>query len=425
MKNELEKLFIKTKTLDEMIKSATVVVDTNVLLSAYQTKPVTFDTILHILQELVDKERLKIPSHVVREFNENRPNRIKEITNELQQFINTIDGIKNTQPPKKLNKILPAIDVLEDSHNEKVIELQQEFNKQLNVLKEQGNAFKEELSALVLKLSDYMDNDPILLKYETIIRESYFDSDVELTEKELEEEGKKRFEKNIPPGFRDKTKTMNKYGDLILWLQICELKEDIVFITFDNKEDWVYKDNKGNVLGARRELVQEYYEKSGGKTVKVLHPGKFIEAYTNENLDKEVKEDLEDYDFNVFINKEKEMQEKNYISSSSKVNGKEILMRFNDRIAQLNNKIYDYMKFIEKELANGKASAAKSIAFRELHSDYIKLCNDIIRADERAKDRVEVDLEGFLIELDKLSLELGELLDKIQRFAMDLILIEN
>ena len=54
---------------------------------------------------------------------------------------------------------------------------------------------------------------------------------------------------------------MNKYGDLIVWLQICELKEDIVFITFDNKEDWVYKDNKGNVLGARRELVQEYYEK--------------------------------------------------------------------------------------------------------------------------------------------------------------------
>ncbi|MCU5582506.1 PIN-like domain-containing protein [Bacillus toyonensis] len=421
MQNELEKLFIKTKPLNEMIKDATVVVDTNVLLSAYQTKPVTFDTILNILQELVNEKRLKIPSHVVREFNENRPNRIKEITNELQQFINTVEGIKNTQPPKNLNKILPAIDVLEDSHNEKVIELQQEFNKQLNVLKEQGNKFKEELSALVLKLSDYMDNDPILLKYETIIRESYYDSDVIFDEKKLEEEGKRRFEKNIPPGFRDKAKKMNKYGDLIVWLQICELKEDIVFITFDNKEDWVYKDNKGNVLGARRELVQEYYEKSSGKTFKILHPGKFIEAYTNENLDKEVKEDLEDYDFNVFINKEKEIKEKNYISANSKVKDKGILIRFNDRVAQLNDKINDYIKFTKKELASGKVSVAKSIAFRELYSEYEELCNNILRVKERNGE----DLEEHLIELDIHSRELEEFLERIQRFAVDLILEQN
>ncbi|EJQ96022.1 hypothetical protein IGW_01209 [Bacillus cereus ISP3191] len=294
MQNELEKLFIKTKPLNEMIKDATVVVDTNVLLSAYQTKPVTFDTILNILQELVNEKRLKIPSHVVREFNENRPNRIKEITNELQQFVTSVDKIKNTQPPKKLNKILPAIDILEDSYTDKVVELQQDFNKQLNVLNEQGNVFIEELRSLVLKLSDYMDNDPILLKYEDIIKESYFESKVLSTEKELEEEGKRRFAKNIPPGFRDKTKSVNKYGDLILWLQICELKEDIIFITFDNKEDWVYKDSTGNVLGARRELVQEYYEKSNGKTVKILNPGKFVELYQGQ-VELEVKEDLNDY----------------------------------------------------------------------------------------------------------------------------------
>ncbi|MCU5120192.1 PIN-like domain-containing protein [Bacillus cereus] len=304
MQNELEKLFIKTKPLGEMIKGATVIVDTNVLLSSYQTKPVTFDTMLNILQELVDKERLRIPSHVVREFQENRPNRIKEIANELQQFINTIDGIKNTQPPKKLNKILPAIDVLEDSHTEKLIELQQEFNAQINILKEKGNAFKDELSVLVLKLSDYMDNDPILLKYENIIKESYFDSPMLFNENELEKEGERRFEQNIPPGFRDKTKTINKYGDLILWLQICELKEDIVFITFDNKEDWVYKDSKGNVLGARRELVQEYYEKSGGKTIKILHPAKFVELYTQGHVNSEVTEELNEYKYMTSIFKD-------------------------------------------------------------------------------------------------------------------------
>ncbi|RAT10799.1 hypothetical protein A6E27_01590 [Bacillus cereus] len=294
MHNELEKLFINTKPLEEMIKKATIVVDTNVLLSAYQTKPVTFEAILNILNELANKKRLKIPSHVIREFNENRPKRIKDITNELQQFINTVDSIKNTQPPKKLDKILPAINVLEDNHAEKVVKLQQEFNNQLNTLKESGIAFKEELNTLVLKLSEYMDHDPILLKYEEIIRKSYFEPGISLSEKDLEDEGKKRVEREIPPGFRDKAKKANRYGDLIIWLQICELKEDVIFITFDNKEDWVYKDSKGNVLGARVELVQEFYEKSDGKTLKILHPGKFVELYTDGNVDSEVKVDLKE-----------------------------------------------------------------------------------------------------------------------------------
>ncbi|PEP16074.1 hypothetical protein CN578_14250 [Bacillus toyonensis] len=294
MHNELEKLFINTKPLEEMIKKATIVVDTNVLLSAYQTKPVTFEAILNILNELANKKRLKIPSYVIREFNENRPKRIKDITNELQQFINTVDSIKNTQPPKKLDKILPAINVLEDNHTEKVVKLQQEFNNQLNTLKESGIVFKEELNTLVLKLSEYMDHDPILLKYEEIIRKSYFEPEISLSEKDLEDEGKKRVEREIPPGFRDKAKKANRFGDLIIWLQICELKEDVIFITFDNKEDWVYKDSKGNVLGARVELVQEFYEKSDGKTLKILHPGKFVELYTDGNVDSEVKVDLKE-----------------------------------------------------------------------------------------------------------------------------------
>ena len=40
-----------------------------------------------------------------------------------------------------------------------------------------------------------MDNDPILLKYETIIRKSYYDSDVIFDEKKLEEEGKEDLKK--------------------------------------------------------------------------------------------------------------------------------------------------------------------------------------------------------------------------------------
>ncbi|MCU5047038.1 PIN-like domain-containing protein [Bacillus cereus group sp. Bce006] len=299
MQNELEKLFIKIKPLEQMIKNAKIVVDTNVLLSAYQTKPVTFKFILEILEDLAENNRLKIPAHVIEEFNEKRPDLIKDIADELQQFIDNINKIKNTTPPKKLNKILPAIDVLENSYTENVLELQNDFNKQLQNLKEQGNKFKDELNLLVLKLCQYMDDDPILKKYEKIIRSSYFKPELELDEESIKEEGERRFKEKIPPGFKDDKKENNKYGDLIIWLQMCELKEDIIFITFDNKSDWIYKDSDKNILGAKRSLVEEYYEKSGGKSFKILHPGDFGDLYSKGKVTSEVKEDMDDYTFSL------------------------------------------------------------------------------------------------------------------------------
>ncbi|PGB42842.1 PIN-like domain-containing protein [Bacillus toyonensis] len=299
MQNELEKLFIKIKPLDEMIKNAKIVVDTNVLLSAYQTKTVTFKFILEILEDLAESGRLKIPAHVIGEFNEKRPDLIKDIADELQQYINNINKIKNTAPPKNLNKILPAIDVLENSYNEKVLGLQKDFNKQLQTLKEQGDKFKEELNLLVLKLCQYMDDDPILKKYETIIKTSYFKPEFELDEESIKKEGERRFKEKIPPGFKDDKKENNKYGDLIIWLQMCELKEDIIFITFDNKSDWIYKDSDKNILGAKRSLVEEYYEKSGGKSFKILHPGDFGDLYSKGKVTSEVKEDMDDYTFSL------------------------------------------------------------------------------------------------------------------------------
>lgn len=321
MQNELEKLFIKIKPLDEMIKNAKIVVDTNVLLSAYQTKPVTFKFILEILEDLAENNRLKIPAHVIEEFNEMRPDLIKDIADELQQFIDNINKIKNTTPPKKLNKILPAIDVLENSYTENVLGLQNDFNKQLQNLKEQGNKFKEELNLLVLKLCQYMDDDPILKKYEKIIRSSYFKPELELDEESIKEEGERRFKEKIPPGFKDDKKENNKYGDLIIWLQMCELKEDIIFITFDNKSDWIYKDSDKNILGAKRSLVEEYYEKSGGKSFKILHPGDFGELYSKGKVTSEVKEDMDDYTFNLAkLNSEMPLEYFNLIFDPEEIN---------------------------------------------------------------------------------------------------------
>jgi predicted nucleic acid-binding protein len=69
-------------------------------------------------------------------------------------------------------------------------------------------------------------------------------------------EGASRFEHRLPPGFRDDAKGENRLGDLIIWMEIlAKAKESarqykqVLFITNDEKSDWVYAPKM------RREIV--------------------------------------------------------------------------------------------------------------------------------------------------------------------------
>ncbi|HDR4733458.1 TPA: hypothetical protein QCR36_005772 [Bacillus cereus] len=386
MQNELEKLFLKTKPLSNMIKKATVVVDTNVLLSAYQTKDKTFEVILKMLEKLSEEGRLKIPSHVVWEFNKNRPERIKDIACNLQDFIDRLEKISNIENPKKLEGILPAINVLDASDVGSVLQIQEDLKSKLEAVRTAGKNFKKELKNLASKLNVYLDDDPILFKYREIIEKSFY-SDGELNESELEKLGNERFKKNIPPGFRDKEKGINKYGDLIIWLQMCKINDDVIFITFDNKDDWVYKDNKKNVLGARRELVEEFYQETNGKTLKILHPSSFIDLYTNGEIAKDVTNELRAYNYSSEMLK---------IPTGSGKTAGMIRDYFSIRQQELDkiledcfyyeHEVYGYLELIRKNFAE--------------ESTYFELSTQFEMLRKMRPEKV-TELEGYLKELIK------------------------
>lgn len=82
-------------------------------------------------------------------------------------------------------------------------------------------------------------------------------------------EGETRISHRLPPGFKDAAKTENKYGDLIIWLEILEhLKAnkelppkdgkpwDVLFVSNDEKSDWVYAPQKrnGEIKGVIKEV---------------------------------------------------------------------------------------------------------------------------------------------------------------------------
>jgi hypothetical protein len=83
----------------------------------------------------------------------------------------------------------------------------------------------------------------------------------------LIEEARVRFLQNVPPGYEDRDKTENPYGDALIWFQMLdharETRRPIVFVTGDSaKGDWFYSGFDGKTLAPRAELVEEMKNKA-------------------------------------------------------------------------------------------------------------------------------------------------------------------
>ena len=84
-------------------------------------------------------------------------------------------------------------------------------------------------------------NSELSRQFESIILKS----DMQAILSDLSGKATERYLNRIPPGYMDDTKELNKYGDLIVWMEllefcrVAEVKKSI-FITNDGKKDFVY-----------------------------------------------------------------------------------------------------------------------------------------------------------------------------------------
>ncbi len=107
--------------------------------------------------------------------------------------------------------------------------------------------------------------DDILERLSSIFNDRFGARPNEQQAKKFLDEAKDRYEKKIPPGFKDDKPGDNKYGDGIVRLQILERGKNkpghLIFVTGDSKEDWWHiEDSKRK--GPLRELTQEYFNSS-------------------------------------------------------------------------------------------------------------------------------------------------------------------
>jgi hypothetical protein len=252
--------------------------DTNVLLNLYRYPRDVSDDIISVLKSL--KERIWVPHFVVLEYQENRISVIQdqeakfdEVKSDISKFQNNLDG-----KFRSLEKRHSTIDPLEFLDQAQTI---------FSEFGEQVERYKEELPNL-------LEEDHIRDELDTIFNDNIGGpfSDDQL--KILYEEGSKRYEKEIPPGYKDRKNKdgerfsyngsvfENKYGDLIIWKQIIEeakandTLEYLIFVTDDDKEDWWWRE-KGKTIGPRPELVEEILVSSNIKLFYMYNSNRFLE----------------------------------------------------------------------------------------------------------------------------------------------------
>ncbi len=260
----MQKYFFTPRLMEEIINTATIVVDTTVLLSAYQWKEAAFKEVLEVLKRASENKRLKIPAHVLEEFMDQRP---KLIQGAIER-INT-DIYSKIQKPNKLSSTIPLLGLL--SKHDEYIKLEEKY---LSSYK----SYRSKIEELSSEMRGFFQKDPVLDSLKPILEAACFTTIVKHS-KELNDEAENRLAKKKPPlTGGDSGKKENKYGDYYIWKDILSLKNDVIFVSTDFKEDWYYLDSKKKPLSPRRELIEEFYELNGGRTCCIVSLTDYIKA---------------------------------------------------------------------------------------------------------------------------------------------------
>lgn len=228
--------------------------DTSCLLNLYRYSRETRSEIVDLLKRIGANYGHFIPHHVALEFSVNKEKAKNDtqtvFTGVRASFNNFKSTVKNVAQSGGFSTPLSQLSTNISSYISKI---QEELDKERAQLLKNNDA--EDIFDLVAKLFSEKVSQPFTIE--------------EI--KAISNEGVARYEKKIPPGFEDGSKSdfLNfnghaveaKFGDLIIWKQLIEYSKkhtvNIIFITSDQKPDWMVpvKNNKWRI---RPDLANEF-----------------------------------------------------------------------------------------------------------------------------------------------------------------------
>ncbi|EOP46680.1 PIN-like domain-containing protein [Bacillus cereus] len=253
---------------------AIIVPDTNFLLAAYQSRNVTIDEVKKVLEGLSRNNRLVIPEQVVLEFSKNRQRVI------LEQIANIDDEMnKIYNPQKEMKAFMPAAET-----STEIIDAQEKRDDLFNASQE----YRKSLKKVKEKILALINHDEYFEFIKELCRKSFYP--YSKSKDILREEGLRRISLGIKPGTNENKS--DPTGDYIIWSEIMTLKQNVIFVSNDQKKDWIHKNNKNQQLGVDQTLLSEFFSVTGGKYFVHVTPKEFIKFLVPE-LEKSIEEDLD------------------------------------------------------------------------------------------------------------------------------------
>jgi hypothetical protein len=228
-----------------------VLIDTNIVAYMYKLHAAARREFFIWVDGLVAKERLAIPSWCAGEYLA----RVRD--GQLGTYLPKSGD--PDQPRKALEAMLDTATLFVDETILASIEFRgdrsaflAQFKDAIDALQPFSRAFKHQF-----------DSGAVHEEILTHLGPTVLDSDVASFCERADREGPARVAHRLPPAFRDDDKPENKLGDLIIWYEILAFSQQksgtfkkVLFVTNDQKSDWVYAPPKRAtvVRGARKVL---------------------------------------------------------------------------------------------------------------------------------------------------------------------------
>ncbi len=274
MKSKFRGFYKEFLSGGDLLKDAAIVVDTNVLLDIYRYSKETANQILKMMDSL--KEQLWMPFQVAYEYHKDRNEKVLGgHVRTYSQFIKTIDELDKTFAEERKHPFLEDADI---------IELKQNIQNIRDILC-QGRSN----CAQLIKDDEY--KNWIAKLYEGKLGDDY-DSDVK---NKYILDAHSRYEKHIPPGYKDSSKNDNECGDYLIWRQMIDYSKSsgkpIIFVSNDLKEDWI-EDVAGIKIGPRPELIDEFFQETN-QWFYCYNLNHFVEIVNSQIVTKEAKAEIE------------------------------------------------------------------------------------------------------------------------------------
>ncbi|HHQ4655132.1 TPA: PIN-like domain-containing protein, partial [Aeromonas hydrophila] len=275
MIEKLKKIHRDTDELDfhKMWNEGIFVFDSNVLLDLYRLPESARKDLISVLKSDQFNDRIWICFQVALEFLNNKYDAIGDQKNKFNSVRNLLSKAEE-QYHETMNELTNELNKLKLKHRHSLINPDKFISKEkisngISFITE----FLKELQLLEGKQSDVNDTDSIKNVVFDIFKGKIGDGFDKAKLDAIYKDGEKRYNEEIPPGYKDKKKIgsyffdgkeyIRRYGDLILWKEIIEKAKSenikhIVLVTGDVKEDWWFE-KRGKKLGPRKELLNEIY----------------------------------------------------------------------------------------------------------------------------------------------------------------------